>query len=100
MGGQLDAVGLAPASDLASLGQTANDTQIDTAVVDQVFFNQLAELPLAGELFAGGQRNGGLLAETMVQVRVLGPQRILHEEGAEWLAGATQAHRVSQIQAG
>ena len=58
---QLDLVRLAPARDFARLGDPADDAQVDPAVVDQVFLDDLAELPLARELLPGRERHRGLL---------------------------------------
>src|SRR5947208_466636 len=46
---QLDVVGLAPAGDLARLGEAAGDAEVDARVVDPLLLDQLAELPLRAE---------------------------------------------------
>src|SRR5262245_22356303 len=65
---ELDVVGLAPARDLPGLGDPAADAEVDPAVLDQVLLHQLAEIPLRGELLAGGERNRYVPGELMERV--------------------------------
>ena len=53
MNDQLDVVGLAPAGDLARLGEAAGDANVDAGIVDPLLLDQLAKFPFRGELFAG-----------------------------------------------
>jgi len=58
----IDIVSLTPGSDLARLGKPAGDAHVNARIVDQVAVDQLAEFPLAAELFTGRQRHPGSLA--------------------------------------
>src|SRR5204863_8866803 len=82
---QLDVMGLAPAGDLARLGEAAGDAEVDARVVDPLLLDQLAELPLRAELLARRQRDAGAPPERLKGVGVLRAQRVLDEEGVELL---------------
>ena len=44
--GQFDVMRLAPAGDLARLGQPADNADVNARVIDQVLFDKLPEFPL------------------------------------------------------
>src|SRR5207249_777788 len=79
--GDVDVVRLAPARDLPRLRQAADDAQVDPRVVDQLRLDQLAELPLGGELLAGGNRRVDVAPQLVERGRVLAPDRVLDEVG-------------------
>src|SRR5207249_4995632 len=97
---EFDGVRFAPARYFASLGQAADDAQVHPAIVDEVLFDGLAELPFAGPLLARGERYRGLLPQAVVQVWILRAQRVLHKERSVLLTLAAEAHCVGQVEAG
>ncbi len=96
---QLDIVRLGPAGDLARLGKATGDAEIDARVVDPFLLDQLPELPLGAELLARRQRHRSPRAQRLERVRVLGAQRVLHEEGADRLRLLTEPDGIGQVEA-
>ena len=74
--------------------------KVETAVVEQVLLQDLAELPLAGELLADGQRHAGLLPHHAQAGGILAAQRILDEERAVLLHLSAEVNGVRRIEAG
>src|SRR5581483_7147404 len=89
---------LGPAGDLFRFRDPAADAQIDARVVDQVFFNELAKLPLAAELLAGREWHVDVLAEQAEAIGALAADRIFHEEGAIRLDGTAKLDGIGRVE--
>ena len=96
----LDIVGLAPAGDLRGFGEPAGDAQVDPRVVDPLFLDQLAELPLRAKLLAGRQRHVVRGRNVLNESGVLAAQRVFDEERPERLDLLAQPDRIGQVQPG
>src|SRR5688500_49242 len=61
--GPFGVIRLGPGGDLLGLGGAAGVAEVDAEVIDEVLGDELAELPLADELLAGGEAGLGLGAD-------------------------------------
>ena len=76
----LEIVGLAGCGDLARLRYAAGKGEIDAKIVGESLFDQRAKLPLAVEVFAGGDWRGDAVSDPAIGGGILGPNRILDEQ--------------------
>ncbi len=90
----------APVGDFTRLGKTADDTEIDSRVVEQFFFDHLAEFPLGGIVLAYGERNADVLTHLAIALGVFAAQRILDKEGVVLLEFAAETDGVRWIETG
>ena len=67
-----------PPGDFFRFGNAGTNCKIYSRKIDQIFFDELTEFPLARIVFPRRDRDAGCRPEPSVGIRVLGTQRILY----------------------
>ena len=93
-------MGFAPACNLARLGESTTNAEINARIVNPFFFDQLAKFPLGAKLLTCGQRHMGTGAQGFEGIWILRAQRVFNKERACRFYFAAKPKHIGQIQAG